>query len=84
MDEYLEIPLSQLRGVTYTTSEHKYDDLEVSFMETIARATGFFEARIKLKEVKKTKYSRNFDYFAFEYDGENYILEKGALKKGNI
>jgi hypothetical protein len=52
-------------------------------METVSRATGFFEARIKLKEVKKTKYSREFDYFAFEYDGEDYILEKGALKKGN-
>ncbi len=83
MNEYLEIPLSKLRGVTYTNPEHKYDDLELSFMETVSRATGFFEARIKLKEVKKTKYSREFDYFAFEYDGEDYILEKGALKKGN-
>ena len=83
MNEYLEIPLSKLCGVKYTNSEHQYDELEVSFMETVARATGFFEARIKLKEVKKTKYSRHFDYFAFEYDGEDYVLEKGALKKGN-
>ena len=54
-------------------------------METVSRATGFFEARIKLKEVKKTRYSREFDYFAFEYDGEDYILggERKAVKRGN-
>ena len=84
MKDYLEISLSKLCGVTYTNPNRTPDDLEWSFIKTISRHTGFFLAGIHIKEAKKCKYSREIDYFDFEYEGKNYILEKGILKEGNI
>ena len=81
MKDYLEIPLSELKGVTYTNPDRKIDNLERSFLEFVSSVTKFPADKIHLSEVKKMRYSRNFDYFAFEYEGVNYILEKNQLKK---
>lgn len=83
MKDYLEIPLSKLCGVTYTNPDRTPDAFEWSLIEEISKHTGFLLARIHIKEAKKCKYSRKIDYFDFEYDGVNYILEKGKLKTGN-
>ena len=84
MKDYLEIPLSQLCGVKYTNPDRTPDELEWSLIKEISKHTGFFLARIHINEAKKCKYSRKIDYFDFEYEGKNYILEKGILKEGNI
>lgn len=84
MKDYLEIPLSKLYGIKYTNPDRMPDDLEWSFINEISKHTGFFLARIHINEAKKSKYSRKIDWFDFEYDGKNYILEKGKLKEGNI
>lgn len=84
MKDYLELPISDLKGITYENPDREPDKLELSFIKEISKHTGFFMARIHIKKVQKLKYSRNFDYFEFEYDGNNYILEKGELKKDSI
>lgn len=81
MAKSLEIPISKLCGITYNDPNHEPDSLEWTFIEEIAKQTGFFMARIHLKKAEKLKYSRQFNYFEFEYENEFYILEKGKLKK---
>lgn len=81
MKDYIEIPMNKLCGVTYTNPDHTPDALEWSFIEEISKHTGFFLARIHIKKASKSRYSRHIDYFEFEYDGVDYVLEKGILKK---
>lgn len=81
MKEYLEIPLTKLSGISYSNVNHSPDELEYFLMEEISKQTGFFIARIHIKKAEKLKYSRKFNYFEFEYDNKNYILEKGIIKE---
>lgn len=81
MKDYLEIPFSKLKGVTYTDPNREKDNLEWSLIEEIVKHTGFYMMGINIKKAEKMKYSRNFDYFEFEFEGKNYILEKGKLKE---
>lgn len=81
MKDYLEIPISDLKAVTYTNPDREKDELEWSFIEEIARQTGFYMMGINIKKAEKLKYSRKFDYFEFEFEGKNYILEKDKLKE---
>lgn len=81
MKDYIEIPMNKLCGVTYTNPDRTPDALEWSFIEEISKHTGFFLARIHIKKASKSRYSRHIDCFEFEYDGVDYILEKGILTK---
>ena len=83
MDGYLEIPMSKLCGVKYTNSDRTPDELEMSFINEISHQTGFSLSKIHINEARKSKYSRTIDWFDFEYEGKNYILEKGKIKEGN-
>ena len=80
--DYLEIPLDKLRDITYTNPDREPDQLEWSFISTIAKETGFFMRGINISKASKSRYSRNFDYFEFEFEGKQYILNKGKLKEG--
>lgn len=80
MKDFLEIPMSDLKGVTYTNPDRTPDALEWSFIKEISMCTGFLLARIHIHRAEKMKYSRKFDRFEFEYDGIEYVLEKGKLK----
>ena len=80
MKDYLEIPLNNLCGITYTNPDREIDSLEWSFIEEISKHTGFFLSRIHIKKAYKCKYSRKIDGFEFEYEGKNYVLEKGKIK----
>ena len=80
--DYLEIPLAKLREVVYTNPNRELDQLEWSFIETISKETGFFMKGINISKASKSRYSRNFDYFEFEFEGKHYILNKGKLKEG--
>ena len=53
MKEYLEIPMSDLKAITYTNSNRIPNDLEINFINEIAKQKGFFIARIKLYKVEK-------------------------------
>ena len=80
MKDFLEIPMSDLKGVTYNNPDRTPDELEWSFIKEISMCTGFLLARIHIHKAEKIKYSRKFDHFEFEYDGIEYVLEKGKIK----
>ena len=83
MEDSLEIPLNKICKITYSDPNRDADGLELHFMTEISKVTGFFIARIKLLEAYKCKYSRSIDGFRFEYDGKEYVVEKGIIKEGN-
>ena len=83
MKDFLEIPMSDLKGVTYTNPDRTPDALEWSFIKEISMCTGFLLARIHIHKAEKMKYSRKFDRFEFEYNGIEYVLEKGKIKEGS-
>ena len=83
MEDSLNIPFNKLSKIVYSNPDRTPDDLEYHFMTEISKVTGFFIARIHLLEVYKSKHSRVIDCFKFEYDGQNYLLEKGKIKEGN-
>ena len=83
MEDSLNIPLYKLSKIVYSDPNRIPDDLEYHFMTDISKVTGFFIARIHLLEAYKSKYSRMIDCFKFEYDGKEYLLEKGKIKEGN-
>lgn len=83
MKDYLEIPLKDLKAIEYTNPNRVPDELEYDFIKNISINTGFFLAKIHLLRAEKTKYSRNFNHFKFEYEDKVYILENGKIKEDN-
>ena len=81
MKDCLTIPLSELKSISYNDAKRIPDSLEWSFIKEISNHTGFFLARIHIHKAEKMKHSRNFDRFEFEYDGIDYVLEKGKIKE---
>lgn len=84
MEKYLDLSSNKIYAINYKYDPNRIpDQLEWSLIQEISRHTGFFLARIHITKASRCKYSRKIDYFEFEYDGKQYILEKGKIKEGS-